>query len=161
MRRITLAASATMALLVVVACADRGVAVLEEGRNINHALRLAQSGIGPSIVGEPTVVYGGIMTYGAALKAVHSKAMPGPSEAWKLDRQVYVYLFEGEFTDAMTGTQLVTDWAQTIVMFDAETGDSYGIIYVREPTRRDVSQLQPIRILDHVKDVTPRGETSN
>ena len=38
---------------------------------------------------------------------------------------MYVYLFEGEFTDSMTGNELVTDWAQKSVMFDAETGESY------------------------------------
>ena len=70
---------------------------------------------------------------------------------------MYVYLFEGEFTDAMTGTELVTDWAQkSVIFFDAETGGSYGITYIREPAKRDVSQLKPIRIHDHVKGVAPR-----
>ena len=135
---------------------DQGTAILEEGRNINWALSLAQSGRGPSIVGDPTAVYGGIMTYRAALEAVGSGVRPGPSQAWKLDREVYVYLFEGEFTDSMTGTELVTDWAQTIIFIDAETGEYYGSTDIREPARRDVSQLQQIRILDHVKGVAPR-----
>ena len=135
---------------------DQGTAILEEGRNINWALSLAQSGMGPSIVGDPTAVYGGIMTYRAALEAVGSGVRPGPSQAWKLDREVYVYLFEGEFTDSMTGTELVTDWAQKFVMFDAETGESYSETTRREPARRDVSQLQQIRIHDHVKGVAPR-----
>ena len=135
---------------------DQGTAILEEGRNINWALSLAQSGRGPSIVGDPTAVYGGIMTYRAALEAVGSGIRLGPSQAWRLDREVYVYLFEGEFTDSMTGTELVNDWAQKFVMFDAETGKSYSETTRREPARRAVPQLQPIRILDHEKDVAPR-----
>ena len=103
---------------------DQGAAILEEGGNINLARWHAQSGMGPSIVGDPTAVYGGIMTYRAALEAVGSGVRPGPSQAWKLDREVYVYLFEGEFTESMTGTELVTDWAQKSVIFDAETGES-------------------------------------
>ena len=82
---------------------DQDAAILEEGRNINWALSLAQSGMGPSLIGDPTAVYGGIMTYRAALEAVGSKVKVGASQAWKLDREVYVYLFEGEFTDSMTG----------------------------------------------------------
>ena len=140
---------------------DQGTAILEEGRNINWALSLAQSGRGPSIVGDPTAVYGGIMTYRAALEAVGSGVRPGPSQAWKLDREVYVYLFEGEFTDSMTGTELVTDWAQTIIFIDAETGEYYGSTDIREPARRDVSQLQQIRIHDHVKGVAPREVNIN
>ena len=132
---------------------DQGTAILEEGRNINWALSLAQSGRGPSIVGDPTAVYGGIMTYRAALEAVGSGIRLGPSQAWRLDREVYVYLFEGEFTDSMTGTQLVTDWAQTIIFIDAETGEYYSETTRREPARRAVPQLQPIRIHDHVKGV--------
>ena len=135
---------------------DQDAAILEQGGNINLALWLAQSGMGPSIVGEPTAVYGGIMTYRAALEAVGSGIRLGPSQAWRLDREVYVYLFEGEFTDSMTGTELVTDWAQKFVMFDAETGKSYSETTRREPARRAVPQLQPIRILDHEKDVAPR-----
>ena len=60
---------------------DRDTAILEEGGNINLALWLAQSGMGPSIVGDPTAVYGGIMTYRAALEAVGSGARPRPSQA--------------------------------------------------------------------------------
>ena len=122
------------------------------------ALSLAQSGRGPSIIGDPTAVYGRIMTYRAALEAVGSGVRPGPSQAWKLDREVYVYLFEGEFTDSMTGTQLVTDWAQkSIIFIDAETDEYYAEVpTIREPARRDVSQLQQIRIHDHVKGVAPR-----
>ena len=93
------------------------------------------------------------MTYRAALEAVGSGIRLGPSQAWRLDREVYVYLFEGEFTDSMTGTQLVTDWAQTIIFIDAETGESYSETTRREPARRAVPQLQPIRIHDHVKGV--------
>ena len=130
---------------------DQDAAILEEGGNINLALWLAQSGRGPAIVGDPTAAYGGIMTYRAALEAIGSGISLGPSQAWQLDREVYVYLFEGEFTDSMTGTELVTDWAQKFIMFDAETGESYSETTRREPGRRDVSQLQQIRILDHVK----------
>ena len=140
---------------------DQDAAILEQGGNINLALWLAQSGMGPSIVGEPTAVYGGIMTYRAALEAVGSGIRLGPSQAWRLDREVYVYLFEGEFTDSMTGTQLVTDWAQTIIFIDAETGEYYGSTDIREPARRDVSQLQQIRIHDHVKGVAPREVNIN
>ena len=135
---------------------DQDAAILEECGNINLALWLAQSGPGPSIVGDQTAAYGGIMTYRAALEAIGSGISLGPSQAWRLDREVYVYLFEGEFTDSMTGTELVTDWAQKFIMFDAETGKSYSETTRREPARRDVSQLQPIRILDHVKGVAPR-----
>ena len=167
MRLIALIACFAFALTLLAACGngesiptpavpDQDAAILEQGGNINLALWLAQSGMGPSIVGEPTAVYGGILTYRAALEAVGSGVRPGPSQAWKLDREVYVYLFEGEFTDSMTGTELVTDWAQTIIFFNAETGGSYGITYIREPNRRDVSQLQQIRIHDHVKGVAPR-----
>ena len=140
---------------------ERDAAILEEGGNINLALWLAESGMGPSIIGDPTAVYGGIMMYRAALEAVGSGIRLGPSQAWRLDREVYVYLFEGEFTDSMTGTQLVTDWAQTIIFIDAETGEYYGSTDIREPARRDVSQLQPIRIHDHVKGVAPREVNIN
>lgn len=167
MRRIGLIACFAFALTLLAACGngesiptpagpDQGTAILEEGRNINWALSLAQSGRGPSIVGDPTAVYGGIMTYRAALEAVGSGVRPGPSQAWKLDRVVYVYLFEGEFTDSMTGTELVTDWAQTIIFIDAETGEYYGSTDTRESARRAVPQLQQIRIHDHVKGVAPR-----
>ncbi len=167
MRLIALIACFAFALTLLAACGngesiptpavpDQDAAILEQGGNINLALWLAQSGMGPSIVGEPTAVYGGIMTYRAALEAVGSGIRLGPSQAWRLDREVYVYLFEGEFTDSMTGTQLVTDWAQKSVIFDAETGGSYAETTSRESGRRDVSQLQPIRILDHEKDVAPR-----
>ena len=140
---------------------DRDAAILEEGANINWALSLAQSGMGPSIIGDPTAVYGGIMTYRAALETVGSGVRPGPSQAWKLDREVYVYLFEGEFTDSMTGNELVTDWAQKFVMFDAETGKSYSETTRREPARRAVPQLQPVRLLDHEKGVAPREVNIN
>ena len=168
MRLIALIACFAFALTLLAACGngesipipavpDQDAAILEQGGNINLALSLAQSGRGPSIVGDPTAVYGGIMTYRAALEAVGSGIRLGPSQAWRLDREVYVYLFEGEFTDSMTGTELVTDWAQKFVMFDAETGGSYAETTSRESGRRDVSQLQQIRILDHVKGVAPRG----
>ncbi len=157
MRRVAIVATFAVVLTLLMACRPGDAAVLEKGRNINWAISLPQSGRGPSIVGEPTAVYGGIMSYRAALEAIGPAAEPGSSQDWKLDREVYVYLFEGEFTDAMTGTQLVTDWAQTVVFFDAETGNSYGITYIREPSRRDVSRLQPIRLLDHEKGVEPRG----
>ena len=167
MRHIALIACFGFVLLLLAACGngesiptpavpDQDAAILEQGGNINWALSLAQSGMGTWIVGDPTAVYGGIMTYRAALEAVESKARPGPSQAWKLEREVYVYLFEGEFTDSMTGTQLVTDWAQTIIFIDAETGEYYGSTDTRESARRDVSRLKPIRILDHVKGVAPR-----
>ena len=172
MRYVSLIVSLAITLPLMAACGggesiptpavpDQDAAILEEGRNINWALSLAQSGRGPSIVGDPTAVYGGIMTYRAALEAVGSGVRPGPSQAWKLDREVYVYLFEGEFTDSMTGTELVTDWAQKFVMFDAETGESYVETTRRESARRDVSRLQPIRILDHVKGVAPREVNIN
>ena len=172
MRLIALIACFAFALTLLAACGngesiptpavpDQDAAILEQGGNINLALWLAQSGMGPSIVGEPTAVYGGIMTYRAALEAVGSGIRLGPSQAWRLDREVYVYLFEGEFTDSMTGTQLVTDWAQKSVIFDAETGGSYAETTSRESGRRDVSRLQPIRVLDHVKGVAPREVNIN
>lgn len=157
MRRIANIASFAVLLILLVACRSGDDAVLEEGRNINWALSLAQSGRGPTIIGDPTAVYGGIMTYRAALEAVGPMAEPGSSQAWKLDREVYVYLFEGEFTDSLTGTELVTDWVQTIVIFDAETGEYFQGIDIREPSRRDMSRLQPVRLLDHEKGVEPRG----
>ena len=59
---------------------DQDAAILEEGRNINWALSLAQSGRGPSIVGDPTAVYGGIMTYRARPRScwIGSKARTQP-----------------------------------------------------------------------------------
>ncbi len=65
---------------------DEETSILEEGGNINLALREAQQGMGPSIVGDPTAVYGKIMTYGAAVKAAGSKAVDGESQAWKFGR---------------------------------------------------------------------------
>lgn len=157
MRCLVIVATFAVLLTPLVACRPGDDAVLEDGRNINWALTLAQSGGGPSIVGDPTAVYGGIMTYRAALEAIGPVAEPGPSQAWKLDREVYVYLFEGEFTESMAGTELVTDWVQAIVIFDAGTGEYFQGIDIREPPRRDVSRLQPIRLLDQEKGVEPRG----
>ncbi len=98
MKPVAIVATFAVVLTLLMACRPGDAAVLEEGRNINWAISLAQSGRGPSIVGEPTSVYGGIMTYRAALKAIGPAAEPGSSQDWKLDRKVYVYLFEGEFT---------------------------------------------------------------
>ena len=63
---------------------DQDAAILEQGGNINLALWLAQSGMGPSIVGDPTAVYGGIMTYRAALEAVGSGVRPGSARPGSL-----------------------------------------------------------------------------
>ncbi len=91
-----------LTLLLMVACSqgaatpapgtgsDDETSILEEGGNINLALREAHKGMGPSMVGDPTAVYGKIMTYGAAVKAAGSKAVDGESQAWKFGRLVYL-----------------------------------------------------------------------
>ena len=81
MRRIAIIATFAVLLTLLMACSSGDDAVLEEGRNINWALSLAQSGRGPTIVGDPTAVYGGIMTYRAALEAIDPVAEPGPNQA--------------------------------------------------------------------------------
>ena len=135
---------------------DDETSVLEEGGNINLALREAQKGMGPSIVGDPTAVYGKIMTYSDAFKAAGSTAREGESQAWKFDRPVYLYLFEGVITDADPRTRNTTDWAQKVVIFDAETGAPFGEITHRAVTKLDVSQFLPLTIRDNTKGVPPR-----
>ncbi len=131
-------------------------AILEEGGNINLALREAQNGMGPSVVGDPTAVYGKIMTYSAAVKAAGSTAVDGESQAWKFDRPVYLYLFEGDITDADPRTSNVTDWAQKAVILDAETGSPFMEITHRAITKVDVFQFLPLLIRDNTKGVPPR-----
>ena len=160
--------SALMALLLLAGCnqtpetpvPDSGsgydTSILEEGGNINLALREAHQGMGPSIVGDPTAVYGVIMTYSAAVKAAGSKIVVGESQAWKFDRLVYLYLFEGDIFDPDPRTRNTTDWAQKIVILDAETGAPFREITHRVLTKLDVSQFLPLTIRDNTKGVPPR-----
>ena len=126
---------------------------LEEGGNLNLALQQAQNGRGPSIVGDPAAVYGRILTYSAAAKAAGSSRRDGESQAWKFDRPVYLYLFEGDIADADPRTSQVTDWAQVILIFDAETGSSFRGVAHRAITAVDVSQFLPLTISDSIKGV--------
>lgn len=135
---------------------DEETSILEEGGNINLALREAQKGRGPSIIGDPTAVYGMIMTYSAAVKAAGSKAVDGESQAWKFDRLVYLYLFEGDIFDPDPRTRNTTDWAQKVVILDAETGAPFSEITHRVITKLDVSQFLPLTIRDNTKGVPPR-----
>ena len=135
---------------------DDETSILEEPGNINLALREAQNGMGPSIVGDPAAVYGQIMTYTAALKAGGSNGREGESQAWKFDRLVYLYLFEGDIADGDPRTSSVTDWAQKVVIIDAETGSPFTEITHREPGRLSVSQFLPLTIRDDTKGVPPR-----
>ena len=138
------------------------VSILEDGPNINRALQLAQAGRGPKIIGEPTAVYGKAIKYSEALDdVVGPKVQFGESQAWKLDRQVYLYLFEGEFTNTETGTSHVTDWEQALVIFDAETAEYFMGITTRTHARLDVSKFLPLRIQDDAKEVPPRGVSAD
>ena len=118
---------------------DSETSILEEGGNINLALREAQNGMGPSIVGDPAAIYGMIMPYSAAVRAAGSKVVDGESQAWKFDRLVYLYLFEGEIFDPDPRTRNTTDWAQKLVILDAETGSPFMEITHRAPAKLDVS----------------------
>ena len=70
-------------------------AILEEGGNINLALRNARTGWGPMLKGDPTAIYGKIMLYRDALEGVGvNVAHEGSSQAWKLDRPVHLYVFD-------------------------------------------------------------------
>ena len=66
------------------------------------------------------------------------------------------YLFEGDFTDADPRTSDVTDWAQKVVILDAETGSSFREITHRVLTKLDVSQFLPLTIRDNIEGVPPR-----
>jgi hypothetical protein len=131
-------------------------AILEEGGNINLALREAQKGIGPSIVGDPTAIYGKITTYSGALKAAGVGVVFGESEVWKLDRPVHLYLFEGDITDADPRSSNISDWAQKVVILDAATGNPFLEATHRAVTRLDVSQFLPLSIRDYTRGVPPR-----
>ena len=112
--------------------------------------------MGPSIVGDPTAVYGMIMTYSAAVKAAGSKVVDGESQAWKFDRLVYLYLFEGDIFDPDPRTRNTIDWAQKVVILDAETGAPFREITHRVFTKLDASRFLPLTIRDNIKGVPPR-----
>ena len=132
-------------------------AILEEGGNINLGLRYAQKGRGPVLAGAPTAIYGKIMPYRDALGATGSSAAnKGSSQAWKLDRPVHVYVFEGEIYNIDPRTSDVTDWAQKIVILDEEVGGSFEEITTRSASRIDVSEFLPLSIREDQKDVPPR-----
>ena len=131
-------------------------AILEEGGNINLALREAQKGIGASIVGKPTAIYGKVMSYSAALEAGGSRVVDGDSQAWTFDRPVYLYLFEGHIFDIDPRTHNTSDWEQKIVIFDAETGFPFREIAHRETTKLDVTQFLPLTIRENARGVPPR-----
>ena len=135
---------------------DEETSILEEGGNINLALREAQKGMGPSMVGDPAAVYGRITTYSAALEAAGSRGTEGESQAWKFDRLVYLYLFEGDIFDPDPRTRNVTDMAQKVVILDAETGAPFREITHRAVTKLDVSQFLPLTFRDNTKGVPPR-----
>ena len=132
-------------------------AILEEGGNINLALHEAQNGMGPLIVGDPTAIYGKIMTYSAALKAAGARVVfEGESEVWKFDRPVHLYLFEGDIFDADPRTSNVSDWAQKVVILDAETGYPFREATHRVAGKVYVSQFLPLSIRDNTRGVPPR-----
>lgn len=134
-----------------------GTATLEEGGNINLALREAQQGRGPSLVGNPTAIYGKIMTYRDALEAIGANAAHvGASQAWRLDRTVHLYVFEGNILDADPKTSDVSDWAQIITIADADTGYPFRQRASRSVSRIDVAQFLPLSMRDDAKDVPPR-----
>ena len=90
---------------------------LEEGGNLNLALQQAQNGRG-----HPLSATRSQSTCSAAVKAAGSTGRDGESQAWKSDRPVYLYLFEGDIAAADLRPSQVTDWAQVILIFNAETG---------------------------------------
>ena len=99
--------------------------ILERGDNMNLALSQARNGMG-AILGEPTAIYGGIMPYRDALEAIGSNvAHEGSSQRWRLDRPVYLYVFEGPMHDPDPRVSNITDWAQKFVTLDAETGSPF------------------------------------
>ena len=132
-------------------------AILEEGGNINLALRNARTGRGPMLEGDPTAIYGKIMRYRDALEATgRNLAHEGSSQAWKLDRPVHLYVFEGEIYSLDPRTSDVSDWTQKIVILDEEVGGSFREITTRSASRIDVSELLPLSIREDQKDVPPR-----
>ena len=132
-------------------------AILEEGGNINWALREARKGIGPMLEGEPTAIYGKIMLYRDALEATgRNVAHEGSSQAWKLDRPVHLYVFEGEIYSIDPRMSDVSDWAQKITIIDEETGYTFGEITTRSASRIDVSDLFLLSIREDQRDVPPR-----
>jgi hypothetical protein len=122
-------------------------AILEKGGNINWALREARTGIGPFLKGDPTAIYGKIMPYRDALEATgRNLAHEGASQAWKLDRPVHLYVFEGEIHDLDPRTSDISDWAQKIIILDEETGGPFREGAHRSVVRIDVSDLLPLSI---------------
>ena len=136
-------------------------AVLEDGGNINLALQLAQNSRGPTIEGEPTAIYGKIMKYQDAVNAVGSSVVSeGESQAWKSDRPVHVYLLEGDFNTTRIGNDYVSDWVQTILIIDSETGTLMQRTTHRLAGKIDTSGFSPIEILENTKGVPAREVTS-
>ncbi|MCH7737855.1 MAG: hypothetical protein IH872_10720 [Chloroflexi bacterium] len=136
-------------------------AILEEGGNINGALQIAQNSRGPSIEGEPAAIYGKIMKYEDAVKGFGSLVVAlGESQAWKFDRPVHVYLFEGDFTSTKIGTSQVSDWVQTILIIDAETGTLMQRTTHRLAGKIDTSQFLTLEVRESIKGVPARDVTS-
>ncbi len=133
-------------------------AILEEGGNMNWALRLARRGPTPTLVGDPTAIYGKIMTYGDAGTVAGSLVVSeGDSQAWRFGRTVLVYVFEGDFVHGDPRTRDVDDWAQKIIVIDEEKGYQFRDTTHRVVAKIDVSPLLPLSIRDDQKDVPPRG----
>ncbi len=136
-------------------------ATLEEGGNINWALLLARKGRGPTLVGDPTAIYGKIMTYSDAVAAAGvPMGAEGASVAWRLDRPVHLYVFEGNILDSDPRTSHVDDWAQKIIIIDEARGHHFGEITHRLAVKVDVSEFLPLSIRDDQKDV-PHREIEN
>jgi hypothetical protein len=136
-------------------------AILEDGGNINRALEIAQNSRGPSIEGEPTGIYGKIMKYQDAVKAFGSLVVSqGESQAWKFERPVHVYLLEGDFTNMRIGDDFISDWAQTILIVDAETGTLMLRTTHRLAGKIDTSGFAQLEILENTKGV-PAGEVTS
>ena len=137
---------------------DGETVTLEEGGNINWALLLARTGRGPTLVGDPTAIYGKIMTYSDVGKATGSLVRSeGDSYAWRFDRSVLVYVFEGDFFDSDPRTSDVSDWTQKIVLVDEEKGYPFRETTHRLAGKIDVSPFLTLSIRDDQKDVPPRG----
>jgi hypothetical protein len=136
-------------------------AILEEGGNFNRALEIAQNSRGPSIEGAPTAIYGKIMKYQDVVNAFGSSSVSeGESQAWKFERPVHVYLLEGDFTDTRIGSDYVSDWVQTILIIDEETGTLMRRTTHRLARKVDTSGFAQLEILENTKGVPAREVTS-
>ena len=136
---------------------SREIDILEEGGSINLALWLARKSKGPTLVGDPTAIYGRVMTYRDTTTAPWSSgSSDGPSAAWRLDRTVLVYLFEGKFFDADPRLRDIDDWVQQIHIIDEEKAYPFGHSTRRLAAKSDVSPFLLLSIREDQKDVPRR-----